>query len=167
MYSISAYTQDITDVVDTNPSEEVVDDTIYPQPYYENGEIIGVIFTLEQARKIDNDYELFYLMDSIVSQYGINDSITIGIMNAQGEKIKNLEMQIENCDTLLNNRGHVINELKNKLSIYDDEINVMKKKEKSYIEETKALKKEVKKQKRQKIIGYIVSGGIIVLVILI
>lgn len=168
MISISGYTQDdTTEVVDNTTITEVVLDTIFPQPYYVNGEMIGVLFTIEQARKIDNDYELFYLMDSIISEYGINDSLTIGIMNAQGEKIKNLEMQVSNCDSLLNNRGSLIRELKTKLTLYDEEIKIMKEKEESYIEETKALKKEVKKQKRQKIIGYIVSGVIIVLVILI
>jgi uncharacterized protein (DUF3084 family) len=183
--SFVSYGQDSTEVqppvVDTVQADSnyvsVKLDSLYPQPLVVDGEVIGVLFTVEQAQQIDNDYELFSLMDSIITQYGVNDSITVGVINAQGKKIASLEMQVENLnktiannEEMLSNRDVVIGELKDKIYLQEAQIKLYQQKETSFENEIADLKKEVKKQKRQKIFGFIGTGtmtiGIIVLSVL-
>lgn len=184
--SFISYGQDSIDVqppvVDTVKEDynyvSVKLDSLYPQPLVVDVEVIGVLFTVEQAQKIDNDYELFSVMDSIITQYGVNDSITIGVINAQGKKISSLELQVENLRTtiknneeMLANRDVVIGELKDKIDLQEAQIKLYQQKETSFENEIADFKKEVKKQKRQKIFGFIGTGtmtiGIIVLSVLV
>lgn len=185
--SFVSYSQDSTVVqpsVDTNSVQldsnyvTVQLDSLYPQPLVVDGKVIGVLFTVEQAQKIDNDYELFSLMDSIITQYGVNDSITVGVINAQGKKIASLELQVENYkkmlddkENMLTNRDLVIKELKQKVDMQEAQIKLYQEKEVSFENEISDLKKEVRRQKRQKIIGFVTTGlgatGIIILGILV
>lgn len=171
--SFIGYSQDTTTV----NSVTVKLDTIYPQPLISNGKVIGILFTENQAQKIDNDYELFSLMDSIITQYGLTDSITVGVIDAQGKKITQLELQIDNYkvmlndkDNMINNRNSVISELKRKIELQEEQIKLQQDKEASYEEERKVLKREIRKQKTQKIVGFITTGmvavGIVVISIL-
>ncbi len=152
-------------------------DSLYPQPILVGDSVIGVLFTVEQARQIDNDYELFSLMDSIISQYGVNDSITIGIIDAQGKKISSLQLQVDNYEKMLNdkeimldNRDDVIAELRTKVKFQEGQLELRKEKEESYKGQIKDLKKDVRRQKIQKIVGYIATGvlavGIVILSVL-
>lgn len=185
--SFVSYSQDSTVVqlpVDTNLVQldsnyvTVQLDSLYPQPLVVDGKVIGVLFTVEQAQKIDNDYELFSLMDSIITQYGVNDSITVGVINVQGKKIASLELQVENYkkmledkENMLTNRDLVIKELKQKVDMQEAQIKLYQEKEVSFENEISDLKKEVRRQKRQKIIGFVTTGigatGIIILGILV
>lgn len=174
--ALISYSQDSTKVINNNDSiiGTCIIDTIYPQLLKVDGKVIGVLFTIEQAQKIDNDYEMYSLMDSIVKEYGLNDSITVGIIDAQGKKITSLELQVDNMktmlknkDAMLDNRDTTITEFKRKIDLYNAEIVLRNEREYSYKEEVNALKKEVKKQKRQKVIGFITTGlgvaGVIIL----
>jgi len=174
----SGYSQDTTNLLNSTTQNTLeIDTTLLPQPYYYDGIIIGVLFSVEQAQKIDNDYEMYTLMDSIIRQYGLNDSITIGIINEQGKKIATLEVKVDNLEEMINdkesmigNRDEVINELMDKVELQNRQIKLFKEKENSYEEEKKALEKEVRRQKRQKILGFIATTattvGIVILSVL-
>jgi len=152
-----------------------IKDTIYPQALLsDNGEVLGIVFTIEQAQKIDNDYELFSLMDSIIKQHGLTDSITIGVIDAQNKKITQLELQIENYEELLmsskdmlSNRNSVIDELNSKVKIMQEQIELYKEIDVSHTNEKKLLMKEIRKHKAQKIIGFITTGLLAVGVVIV
>ena len=159
--STLTYSQDSVNIVLTD---------VYPQTLIIDNMVKGVIFTVEQAQKIDNDYDLFNVMDSIVSEYGISDSITIAIIDSQGKQITNLKTQLKNSDSLLLNRNFVIKELNDKIELDRVEIDLLHQKEESYIKENKELRKALRKERIKKVVAYVTSGvaivGIVILSII-
>lgn len=151
-----------------------IDTTKLPQFVYSDSVIVGVIFSLKQAQKIDSDYELYTLMDTIINQYGVSDSITISIINTQSGKISSLESKvvvlsdiIKDKDKALINRNSVIDELKYKAKIQDEQLENYSLIEESHEKEKKDLNKEISKQKRQKVIAFIsTTAGAIGIVLL-
>ena len=158
----------------TSISAQIDSTHTYPYKYIEDGKVIGVLFTVEQAQKIDNDYELFTLMDSVIKEYGLTDKVTIGVMDALNNKIVVLELTIDNLnkmllekDSIISNRNEVIEAMKKKIDLSEKEIDTYKEKELSHESEKKELKKEIRKQKIQKVVGFVASGivtvGIVIL----
>lgn len=121
-----------------------------PDYLIENGDTIGIVLSIEQAQKLDNNTELLQLFkqlqidcDNLEGYYVsiINESnqqialleASVTSLTLQGEKkddlIKNLEKQLDNCskDTVLCNK-----ELQNKNK------------------EIKLLKKDLRKEKLKK-----------------
>ena len=48
----------ISNISISQTQSQLMPESSYPQYYIENGDTIGVIFTVEQAQKVDNDLEL-------------------------------------------------------------------------------------------------------------
>lgn len=140
----------------------------FPQYYVKGKDTIGVIFTVAQAQKIDNDYELLALLkkSKIQSDSLINAYITV--VDLQGKQIAKLELKTSLLEDLNKIKDSEIENLKQQISQYkkdkvlSDSIIVNDNKQ------ITSYKKEARKLRTQKYIftGIGVAVAVAILVLL-
>ncbi len=125
-----------------------------------------VIFTLQQAQKIDNDLELLKiyqllhmssdsLIKSLVFKVKVQDTM-ISTLTMQVSELKNVNAT---QNSLVSNLKAQIEDYKKNLALADTQLGLKD-------EQIKNLNKEIKKQKRLKIAGFSVGGlGILVAIL--
>lgn len=121
-----------------------------------------VIMTIEQAQKIDNNFEILDLVTKQGSECDSLNTFYLSVIDKQGKQVgllelsvKSLKEQIKDKDTQITNLQTQLSNETNNVSLCDEQ-KVLKDKE------IKLLKDDIKKQKIQKVIGFIVGGvGII------
>jgi predicted RNase H-like nuclease (RuvC/YqgF family) len=105
-------------------SQSTSDSTSYPQYYVVNGDTVGVILTIEQLQKIDNDLEIKNLLekslidcDSLSSQY-------IVVVSKLENRVTILE--VKNSELLKANeqQDQIIKQLNLKVSNYEKDLNL-------------------------------------------
>lgn len=136
----------------------------YPQSYIKDGKTY-VVFTLEQAQKIDNDYDLLVLLKQSKAQYEKLDTANIIVINNLGAQVAELKLKINTLDGLLKDRDMQINNLKDQINKYEKDqllANEQSMKKDSIISNNT---KQIRKLKRQKFLGFTVGGGGLVSVI--
>lgn len=142
----------------------------YPKYYVENGDTLGLVFTLEQAQTIDNDLDLLVLLeksqlqcDSVNKQYAIVIEGLNGKIVILEDRIKNLNGQIVLKDGTINDLNTKVKHLQNELKLANEQISIKE-------EQNKNLSDEIGRQKFRKWIGYIGTGvssiGIVLVAIL-
>jgi len=140
----------------------------FPQYYMKGKDTIGVIFTVAQAQKIDNDYELLLLLkqSKIQSDSLINAYITV--IDLQGKQIAKLELKTSLLEDLNKIKDSEIENLKQQIAQYkkdkvlSDSIIVNDK------ELITSYKKESRKLKTQKYLftGLGIAAAVVALVLL-
>lgn len=138
-----------------------------PRPYYYMDKVVGVIISLEQAQKIDNDYEVFTQMEKLIKEYNLSDSITISIVNVQNEKIALLEAKIDNNKHIITEKDSLITNLNKTIDTYIRDIMLYKELDTVNKNEIKTLKDENRKNRRQKIAAFVTSGILAVAIIVV
>ncbi len=136
----------------------------YPQSYIKDGKTY-VVFTLEQAQKIDNDYDLLYLLRQSKAQYETLDSANIIVINNLGIQIAELKLKINTLNGVIQNREAQILNLKSQITKYEDDKILADKQSKAKDIIISNNGKQIKKLKRQKFLGFTVGGGGLVSVI--
>ncbi len=137
----------------------------YPRYYIKDGQTY-VIFTLEQAQKIDNAYDLLYLLKQSKLQYEKLDSANIIVVNRLGEQVAELKLKTNTLEDLVKDKSLQISNLKEQISKYERDrllSNEQSIKKDSIISNNT---KQIKKLKKQKFFGFTFGGGGLVAVIL-
>jgi hypothetical protein len=138
------------------------DSTItYPHYSIENGKKT-VVFTLEQAQRIDNDRQLLAHFRELGADFNSVDSACVKVVDAQGKEINGLKIEISSLKSLGITKDSEIDNLKAQISQYKikDDLNKKELKTKDDIISEKDL--QIRKQKRQKWAGFI-GGGLSVI----
>jgi hypothetical protein len=128
-----------------------------------------VVMTIDQAQKIDNNFEILSLLIKQGSECDSLNTSYLKVIDTQGKQVSLLELNIVELKKKINDKDLQIVNLQTQLSneVMSNSLCDVQKKNKD--EEINLLKNEVKKQKRQKVIGFIagavgVIGGIILII---
>lgn len=100
------------------------DSTSYPQYYVVNGDTVGVILTIEQLQKIDNDLEIKNLLekslidcDSLSSQY-------IVVVSKLENRVTILEIKNSELLKATDQQDQIIKQLNLKVANYEKDLNL-------------------------------------------
>jgi len=129
-----------------------------------------VIMTIEQAQKVDNNLEIVNLLTKQGSECDSLNTAYLKVIDKQGKQISLLELDIKTLKSQINDKNIQITNLQTQLKNETESNNLCDDQKKLKDEEIKLLKKEVRRQKIQKVVGFIVGGvgvvGGVLLVIL-
>ncbi len=138
----------------------------YPIISNENGKVL-VTFTLEQAQKIDNDLQMLKMFQKMNVDLNRSDSVYIEVIDSQNNLIAGLGLEISALESLLSSNNALIDNLKSQISEYKAKDDICKAqhtlKDSIIIEKNK----EIKKLKRQKMLGFVGYSTAIAILILI
>lgn len=128
----------------------------YPAYHIVNGDTIGIIITVKQAQKIDNDLELLQLFkaskvncDSTIKTYLI-------IVDEYDKQIITLENKINVLTTIKDTQNSMINNLNLRINNYKEELSLA---DKQLSISDKIIKNDEKIIKRLKFKNYLTIGG--------
>lgn len=117
-----------------------------------------VIMTIEQAQKVDNNLEIVNLLTKQGTECDSLNTAYLKVIDNQGKQISLLELDVKTLKEQLNDKDKQIANLQTQLSNEETSNNLCEDQKKNKDEEIKLLKKEVRKQKIQKVVGFIVGG---------
>lgn len=128
------------------------------------------MITVEQAQKIDNDLELLKLFENQGIQCDSLNTSYIKAIDNLNNQVRLLELDTKILKDQINDKDIQISNLQKQLTNEKIIGDLCEEQKKNKDEEIKLLKKEVRKQKTQKIVGFIIGGlsiigGIILLIV--
>ncbi len=142
-------------------AQDTTSTVTYPHYSVEDGQKV-LVMTIEQAQKLDNDGEILKLFKQLNADFNSVDSACVKVVDAQGKEIAGLKVQIVALQSLDKTKTEEITNLKSQVSEYKakDELNKqeLEKKDKIITEKDG----QIRKQKRQKIGGFIGGGAAII-----
>ena len=149
-------------------SDKINGTTSGPFPSYfldTSGHKAGVVLTIEQAQKVDNDYDMIALLEN--QQLGCDTTIKTYqiLVKHQDDLIASLSFGSSQKDSLLRGKDDLINQLRGQIKIYIRDGMLCGQLVDNKDEEIKMLRKQVFKLKVQKIVGFTgvaVFGGVAV-----
>jgi hypothetical protein len=120
LISLSAFSQ----VVDIKPNDSLIKSL--PAYYIQNNDTLGVIISIDQAQKIDNDIELLHLFenmkvscDSVVSHYVV-------VVNQYEKKVAIVEAKFNKSDSTVKDQKVIIGNLNKKIDNYEHDLKLAK-----------------------------------------
>ena len=93
----------------------------YPKFYIVDGDTIGIIITIDQAQRIDNDLEIKNLLELAITNSDSIHSQYIVVISQLEKRIVILEIKGSELISATNTQRQIINELKSKISIYEQD----------------------------------------------
>lgn len=140
----------------------------YPYFLVKNGDTVGVVFSISQAQRIDNDYELLSLLRKAKIQSDKIDSASIVVVNDLNEKVAELKVKISTLEDIDKLKNSQILDLKSQIDLYKKDQSLSN--DQSFKKDSiiNNYKSEVRKLKTQRFFGFIISGsGLLVGILLI
>lgn len=132
----------------------------YPKYYVDDNNNTFVIFTVEQAKQIDKDYQILNILKDMNVVYEDSNNINIKIVNDLNEKVYQLELKCSKLEQINMDNENIISELKSNIADYEKMIENSKKIVEQKDKEVNIYKKDAKKQKFLKVV-FIVTTGIL------
>lgn len=117
-----------------------------------------VVMTIEQAQKIDNNFEILNLLTKQGTECDSLNTAYLKVIDNQGKQISLLELDVKTLKEQINDKDQQIANLQTQLKNETESNKLCEDQKKIKDEEIKLLKKEVRRQKTQKVIGFIVGG---------
>ena len=134
------------------------DTSKYPTYFVQNGDTLGIVISIEQAQKIDNDLELLELF----KQMGISCDSTISsyvlVVNKYNQKVALLNVKISTLESLNSDQKAMIVNLNQQIENYKQDVADANQ---IILKKTQIIsndEKEITKLKIQKAFGYIGTG---------
>lgn len=93
----------------------------FPSYHIVKGDTIGVIFSIQQAQKIDNDEELLQLLGSMKTNCDSTISRYINVVNSYDNKLGILNMKISKLEDISNSKSDLILNLNQQISNYKED----------------------------------------------
>ena len=125
----------------------------YPCVVMTNDSTAYILFTLEQVNKINNYIDSYYLLNDLIQTYKEDSVIYVGIIDKKDKQIENYEINIKIYKDIIKNLEDEINHLVNMKSILQE----IDKKQSDRINQLKRNQKWLK----------VLSGGLVVILILV
>ena len=144
--------------------------TSYPYYYIKGGDTLGVVISVKQAQKIDNDYDLIALLKvSNIEKDSINSAYII-VMNDYSIEVAELKLKISKMNEINSSKDSLIINLKSQIIQYNNDILLSNNQLKIKDSIINNYKTQTIKLKVQKMIGFSVGTlsllGMIFLLIL-
>jgi len=117
-----------------------------------------VIMTIEQAQKVDNNLEIINLLTKQGTECDSLNTAYLKVIDKQGKQISLLELDVKTLKEQINDKDIQIKNLQTQLKNETESNKLCDDQKKLKDEEIKLLKREVRRQKMQKVVGFIVGG---------
>lgn len=129
-----------------------------------------VIMTVEQAQKIDNNFEILALLTRQGSECDSLNVAYLKVIDNQGRQISLLELSVTELKNQIKDKDSQIVNLQTQLANEEKSNDLCEKQKENNEAQIKILKKEITKQKIQKVVGFIVGvagvvGGVVLLIV--
>lgn len=135
----------------------------YPSFYRDQkGDTVGVIFSIEQAQKIDNDYDLLNMFKQSKFQYEQLDSAYLIVVNNLNQQVAALKFKISELEDLNRMKDAQIKNLQDQIFKYRSDLALSDKQSSDKDLIIKNLKQDNRKLKTQKFLGFTFGGGTLV-----
>lgn len=92
--------------------------TDFPQYYIKNGDTLGIIISLEQAQKIDNDYDMLDLLKNYKVAVDKLDSAYIFVIDNMKQQVAVLNLKISQLEGIIKLKDSQIDNLKDQIDKY-------------------------------------------------
>jgi uncharacterized coiled-coil protein SlyX len=126
LLSFGAYSQTDTIVKDTTKHEMVsIKDSIInslPSYYVVNGDTVGIILTIEQAQKLDNDEELLDLLEEMKISCDSTIKHYIIVVNKYERKVATLEIKAKKLEEVRDGQKKMIDNLNQQILNYQTDL---------------------------------------------
>lgn len=137
----------------------------FPKYFVLEGDTVGVILTIEQAQKIDNDIEILRLLETLSLECDSLDTYYIKIINGLEDVIVIYELKTQNLNQQDSLKNQEIIKLKELISLREKQLVLSDDQKKNDSIIIKSLKKDITKLKTKNVIT--LTTGILVSVILV
>ena len=153
-------------LVNNTKAQRLSEEAVFPQFYIQNGDTMGITFSIKQAQKIDNDYDLLYLLKQAKFNYEKLDSASIVVINGLGQQVAELKIKVNKLEDINRQSDLQIANLKEQILKYerDSFFSAMQLAKKDTI--INNYKKENRKLKTQRFLGFTIGGGSFLAVII-
>jgi len=129
-----------------------------PQYYVQNGDTIGILLTIEQVQKLDNNTELLGLFEKLSIKCDSLDTYYVGVINSMNDKITILNYKVTKQDEAMKKQDDMVKDLKLQVAnaIFRLELCEQQRNNDSTI--IKGLKQDLTKAKVKGIAGWTTTG---------
>lgn len=129
-----------------------------PQYFVQNEDTIGILLTIEQVQKLDNNSELLGLFEKLSIKCDSLDTYYVGVINKLNDKITILNLKVSKQDESMKKQDDMVKDLKLQvdntllqLDLYEQQMS-----NDSLI--IKGLKKDLNKSKWKNVAGWTTTG---------
>lgn len=124
----------------------------FPEFYRQDSVILGVVFSIPQAQKIDRDQEMLSLLKTLNAQYEENRISTLDIINLQKTTIKEKDILIGKLEDNLKEHKIQISRKDSLIDAKNEEVSTEKQEKAIYLKTLEAKEEEIKNLKLHRII---------------
>lgn len=91
----------------------------YPKYYTDVDGKKYILFTIEQAKQIDKDYQILNILKNLNVVYDDSEKVNIQIINSLNEKVYQLEVKCKELSSINTDNENIIEELKKNIKDYE------------------------------------------------
>lgn len=128
----------------------------FPEFYRQDSVILGVVFSIPQAQKIDRDQEMLSLLKTLNAQYEENKISSLNIINLQNTTIKEKDILIGKLEDNIKEHKIQLSRKDNLIDAKNQEINTEKQEKTIHLKTIETKNEEIKKLKTHRIILFAV-----------
>lgn len=129
-----------------------------PQYFIQNGDTIGIILSVDQVQKLDNDVELLNLFQVLSIKCDSLDKHYVKVINDLNEVIVLKQISIVNLTTQNNTLNSEINKLKSALVNKQNQFNLCEEQRKNDSISIALLKKDLGSSKLKNVVAWSSTG---------
>ena len=129
-----------------------------PQYFVQNGDTIGILLTVDQVQKLDNNSELLGLFEKLSIKCDSLDTYYIGVINIMNDKIAILNLKISKQDEAMEKQDDIIKDVKAQLANALLRIDLCEQQRSNDSIIIKGLKQDLTKLKVKNIVGWSTTG---------
>jgi microsomal dipeptidase-like Zn-dependent dipeptidase len=121
-------------------------------PYYliENNDTIGIVLSIEQSQKIDNDLEMLKLLKQLQIDCDNVDGVYVQVINSLGDQVSLLQVNQAFLESKISKKDDELRNVRSALAKCQEADTLSTDIEKVYKDEIVELKREVRRQKIDK-----------------
>lgn len=129
-----------------------------PQYFVQNGDTIGILLTVQQVQKLDNNSELLGLFEKLSIKCDSLDTYYIGVINQMNDKIAILNIKLSKQDEAIKKQDDMVKDLKDQLSNAIIRLDLCEQQRSNDSIIIKGLKQDLNKSKWRNVAGWTTSG---------
>lgn len=136
-----------------------------PQYYIQNSDTIGIILSVEQVQKLDNDVELLHMFEMLSIKCDSLDKHYVKVINDMNDVITLKEVSIRNLTTQNTTFASEVTKLKSAIRIKEKQLNICEEQRVNDSTAIAMLKQDLNKSKLNNVISWGSTGFVSALAI--
>lgn len=129
-----------------------------PQYFVQNEDTIGILLTIEQVQKLDNNSELLSLFEKLSIKCDSLDTYYVGVINNMNDKITILDLKVAKQDEAMKKQDDMVKDLKAKVANALLRLDLCEQQISNDSLIIKGLKQDLTKSKVKNIVGWSTTG---------